>query len=104
MPIAGPAAAAIQLNDTLKPFAGFVGITPDSARAIYFEDDGAGPYDLYSVPIDGTGSPTLLTTLPGSALITGFRFSPDGTTIVYVADQDTDETFLSAMATTPSLT
>src|SRR5690606_39504840 len=60
-------------------------ITSDSAAAI-FRVSG----QLFSVPIEG-GTPVRLNrTLPAGGIVFSFQLSPDGSTVVYNADQDTD--------------
>ena len=60
-------------------------ITSDSAAAV-FRANG----QLFSAPIDG-GTPVRLNrTLPAGGFVFSFQLSPDGSTVVYNADQDTD--------------
>ncbi len=85
-------------------------ISPDSSRVVYVgAQDADGVFELYSVPIDGSSMPVKL----NGALVAGgdvqgvaariggvltpvgfaFRISPDGTRVVYRADQTADEIF-----------
>jgi len=61
-------------------------ITADSAAAV-FRANG----NLFSAPIEG-GTPIRLNrTLPAGGIVFSFQLSPDGSTVVYNADQDTDD-------------
>ncbi|MEZ6077766.1 MAG: hypothetical protein R3C56_19475 [Pirellulaceae bacterium] len=76
-------------------------ISPDSRRVIYLADkDVDNQFDLYSVPITGGASIKLSALSAGGDLDISslgirksFAISPDSLRVVYVADQDTDETF-----------
>jgi len=48
---------------------------------------------LFSVPLDGGPSVELSDTIVENGNVTHFAISPDGATVVYRADQETDETF-----------
>ena len=93
-PISGGATS--KLNDALPPEGNvhpdFL-ISPDGATVVYLADqDTDDVLELYSVPIGRGGSTTKLNgTLPtyGDVQAT-FLISPDGSTVVYHADQDTD--------------
>jgi len=63
-------------------------ITPDSSRVVYMSL--ASPRRLYSVPIDG-GTPLRLDAT--NRAVSEFSLSPDGTRVVYRADQDTAGVF-----------
>ncbi len=69
-------------------------ISPDSQHVLYYADqETAGMYELYIVPIAG-GEQTKL----NPALIEGgdveiAYFTPDGSRVVYIADQDVDDAF-----------
>jgi Tol biopolymer transport system component len=74
-------------------------VTPQG-RVVFVGYDGT--YDLYSVPLDGSAAPLLLNPpmVPGGNIISGnvlntpsFRLTPRGDSLVYVADQETDEVF-----------
>ena len=70
-----------------------VRISPDGTRVAYVADEEANPlfdlFELYTVPIDGSASPVRVS----GALVSGgdvepdFQFSPDGSWLVYRADQ-----------------
>ncbi len=70
-------------------------ISPDGQRVVYVADQNtAGIFELFSVPIDGgvvekvSGAP-----VAGGGVRAGlfdFQFSPDGRTVYYLADQETD--------------
>ncbi len=77
-------------------------ITPDGRRVLYTADqDTDEVFELYSVPIDRSSAPVKLSGLlvargdvaHASNLQVLFRFTPDGTRVLYVADQEVDETF-----------
>lgn len=99
VPITGPAGSGVKLNGALAsggdvgggtaPFlASFTdigGITPDSTRVVYAADQTTdGVIDLYSVPLDGSAAPTLLS-VPGATGVfySYLRFSPDSGWVVY---------------------
>ena len=73
-------------------------ISPDSSRVVYVADqDTDGQRELYSVPIDGSAAPTKLNDpmVPGGD-VTGLvgdyvQITSNGATVVYSADQDTDQ-------------
>lgn len=60
-------------------------ITADSAAAI-FRANG----NLFSVPVGGGPPVRLNRPLPAGGIVFSFQLSPDGSTVVYNADQDTD--------------
>ena len=70
-------------------------IVPDSSRVVYFADqDTDDVMELYSVPIDGGAPPVKLNgdLVAGGSLNTfDFEISPDGSRVVYLADQDVDD-------------
>ncbi|MEM6283478.1 MAG: dockerin type I domain-containing protein [Chloroflexota bacterium] len=98
VPVAG--GTPVKLNGTLVS-GGTVSaaiISPDSSRVIYIADqDTDGTEELYSVPIGG-GTPIKLnsTLVSGGNInkVTGItpQVSPDSTTVIYSADQETDGT------------
>ncbi len=57
--------------------------------------DTVGVREIYSVPLDGSASPTKLNgTLPsGGGVNDSFQISPDSSRVVYTADQDTNEVY-----------
>jgi len=100
-PIDG-SAAAVKLNgalvaggDTTSNFLNTVAISADSSRVAYVADQEVDErFELYSRPIDGSGSAQKLnsTPVPGGDVSILLEPSPVGSTIVYWADQDTDGT------------
>ncbi len=72
------------------------GISPDSVYVVYNGDqDSRGVYELYSVRLDGSTQPVKLSgeMVEGGSLVDfggSFRISPDGSRVVYRADQETD--------------
>ena len=91
-----------KLNGPLVAVGGDVfvfSISPDSARAVYLaHQDTFDVFELYSVPILN-GTPTKLNgplVLGGDVgnvdaiFSSGFSINPDSSTVVYLADQDTD--------------
>jgi Tol biopolymer transport system component len=72
-------------------------ISPDGSRVLYWADQDIDQVtELYSVPIDG-GTPVKLNTplVAGRAVIPAVQshVSPDGSRVVYMADQDTNDVF-----------
>ena len=68
-------------------------ITSDSARVVYTADqDTDEVFEVYSVPIDGSSSPTKLngSLTAGGDVWLGIP-TPDGRSVIYRADQNTDE-------------
>src|SRR5688572_11745968 len=94
VPIDGSAAPR-KLNGTL-PTGGDVSafvISPGGARVLYLADQSAdGLVELWSVPTNRSSAPVRIngTLVPGGDVSAGFRFAPDGTRAIYLADQDTD--------------
>ena len=77
-------------------------ISPDGAFVVYVADqDTNDVYELYRTPLDGSGAPVQL----NSEMVEGgnvgelfnfyaeFLISPDGSRVVYRADQELDERF-----------
>jgi hypothetical protein len=100
VPIAGPASASVKLNRSLPPGSSVLDtfeISSDSTRVIYKADqDTAGKYELYSVPLTGPASNgvKLNGQLPIGANPLGYyQFTPDGAHVVYIAFQDASRTF-----------
>ena len=94
------AAAPIKLNGPLGPGQNVtiasVQISPDSSRVLYLGDqDADNVFEIFSVPISGGVRVQLNGTLAtgGDVLINGLDISPDGTRVLYYADQTTDEVF-----------
>lgn len=70
-------------------------ISPDGERVVYLADqNAAGVFELFTVPIGGGSVERVSGALVGGGDVrTGpldFQFSPDGRTVYYLADQDTD--------------
>lgn len=89
---------AVKLNGTLAPN-GWVRsdykFSPDSTQVLYRADgDVADVLELYLVNIASPGQPQKVngTLVAGGDVLNEFMFSPDGATIGYIADQETDET------------
>lgn len=69
-------------------------ISPDSSTVVYVGDqDRDNVFELYSVPVEGGAVTKLNPSLSGArdVLSTSVRISPDSSTVVYRADQDTDD-------------
>ena len=69
--------------------------TPDSANVIYIANRPlvSDPNQLFIVPAGGGGNIQLNGVLQASGDVTGFTVTPNGLSVVYRADQDTDEVF-----------
>jgi Tol biopolymer transport system component len=70
-------------------------ISPDGTRVVYRADqDSPDVFELYLVNVANPGVSTKLSApvTPGGWVRTGFSFSPDGTRVVYRADQDQVDT------------
>jgi hypothetical protein len=91
--------APIRLLGNWLPATGDVtafAITPNDARVIFLADrDNDDVVELYSVSMSGDTAPIKLNTPLGNTSkdVTAFMISPDGTRIVYLADQDSDDVF-----------
>jgi len=106
VPIEGPASAGIKLNRPL-PLGGEVGniidrgfqISPDGSRVIYVADqEKDNVFELFSVPIDGPATAGVKLNIPlvdggGVGDSQSFAISPDGSRVVYCADQEQDNVF-----------
>ena len=104
VPIAGPAASAVKLNGPLVAGGdvNFAFVSPDSTRVVYTADQDTNDVaELYSVPITGPAASGVKLNLP---MVTGGDvrtsddidlplISRDDTTVVYIADQDTNDRF-----------
>jgi Tol biopolymer transport system component len=67
-------------------------ISPNGQYALFLADFiTENAFELYSVPIDGSEEPTLLSSglLPTGAEVEGYRIAPNSSRVAYVADQDT---------------
>jgi hypothetical protein len=85
--------AAVRLSDAYPADEGVVAfeITPDSARVVYLAGGfgPAGPFRLWSVPLDGSAAPTALHAAPAGYGTAEFALTPDGARAVFVADLPT---------------
>ena len=96
VPITGPASAGVKLNGALQDGGDLwweYDISPDGSRVLYRADQETdGVYEIYSVPVAGPASQgvKLNGTLPGDSDVLSFRISPDSSTVIYIADQETD--------------
>jgi len=96
VPITGPASAGVKLNGALQDGGDLwweYDISPDGSRVLYRADQETdGVYEIYSVPVAGPASQgvKLNGTLPDDADVLSFRISPDSSTVIYIADQETD--------------
>jgi Tol biopolymer transport system component len=84
----------IKLSDPLQPNSLLLNIkiSPDGQYALFTADIlTENALELYSVPIDGSEAPTLLSggLLPAGAKVETYEISPDSNRVVYKADQDT---------------
>lgn len=67
-------------------------ISPDGQTVLFTADFiTEAAYELYSVPIDGSAAPTLLSSglLPAGAGVEAYKVAPDSSRVVYLAEQDT---------------
>src|SRR5262249_50771680 len=79
----------------------FIEVTPDSRRVLYVAGLTPSSSELYSVPIDGSASPVRVSGAMAAdggvggdeAFLMPFALTADGATVVYIADQDTDDVF-----------
>ncbi len=93
--------SATRLNGALVSGGSVIGhaISANTLRVVYHADqDTNDVFELYSVPINGGASVKLNGALtPGGNVLllqsSAFLVSPDGSTVVYAADQDADEVF-----------
>jgi Tol biopolymer transport system component len=98
VPIDGPASAGVKLNGALPPggdveFKQF-NVSPDSKRVVYIADQTSDEvHEIYSVSITGSSlsRAKLNDPLPVGGDVDIFRISPEGSRVVYKADQDEDE-------------
>lgn len=97
VPVDGPATATIKLNPPLPPDGDvnwsngpFLAISADSQRVVYLADqDTEHLPELYSVPITGPANDAvkLNGTIVADGDITYYQISPDGSRVIYLADQ-----------------
>ncbi len=99
VPAAGPAASAVSLGGSFADGGNLQGfaISPDSQRVVFTADRLVDErVELWSVPIAGPAAalvrlnPSLVT---NGDVKSGFRISPDGTRVAYIADQVSDERY-----------
>ena len=89
---------ATKLNEPLVPGGAVKGfsITPNGSRVVFLADQDVNDVvEIYSVPIAG-GTVTRLNDPPISHVggnVTSFLLTPDGSRVVYLADQDTADHF-----------
>jgi hypothetical protein len=90
--------AAVQISS--DPIAGLgaldYSITPDSTRVVYTaEMNTALITELFSAPIDQAGMQIQLNSMPvlNGELSGGITLTPDGATVVYAGDLDSDQQF-----------
>src|SRR5690606_18884678 len=68
-----------------------ISFSPDGSMVLYDADlDTEGQFELYLTEVAAPGVATRVnsTLVPGGDVDDDYAFSPDGTTIVYMADQD----------------
>ena len=85
---------AVELDAATPEFVYDFRIEPGGAHVVY--EAGQNSWsggDLYRVAIDGGSAPVRLSGLPSSGQVRTFQVSPDARSVVYLADQDTDEVF-----------
>lgn len=94
VPLSGGTPTALMGPNLSSSVVGFA-ISPDSTRVVYVAtQDSPNDFDLYSVSILGPGSsrvrlnPSLVA---GGDVAMLFGFTPDSSTVIYVADQDTND-------------
>jgi Tol biopolymer transport system component len=94
------AAAPTKLSGPLGPgqnvTAGSVQISADGSRVLYLSDqDADNVFEIFSVPVGGGTRVQLNGTLAtgGDVLVNGLDISPDGSRVLYYADETTDEVF-----------
>ena len=96
VPIADGTGTAVRLNSTLVTGGSLSSfqISPDGSRVVYTADQNTdGVIELFSVPIGGGTAVRLNPNLVSGGDISfnpNFQISPDGSRVVYVADQITD--------------
>jgi Tol biopolymer transport system component len=83
----------IKLSDPLQPHTqlGNIQISPNGQYALFVADIiTEDAFELYSVPIDGSEAPTLLSggLMPAGAEVEAYYITPDSSRVVYIADQD----------------
>jgi Tol biopolymer transport system component len=99
IPIGGPRSANVRLDATVPSEEGGevsrYKISPDSSRVVYRADqDTDGVSELHSVPVAGpAGAGVKLNgpLVPGGEVLAGYQISPEGSRVIYRADQDADD-------------
>ena len=97
VPIQGPAAASVPLNPPQVPDGSATAfeITPDSRWVVYgLRHVSTGFADLYSAPLAGPADEAIQLNpmLPAGGSVFNFQISPDGSRVVYRAQQDSATT------------
>lgn len=98
VPIAGPADAWVKLNGPLVSQGGVdfdYAITADTSRVVYrARQQTVNTFELYSVPIEGPASlgQRINGPLVNDGEVWSFQVSPDDSRVVYLADQEVDDT------------
>lgn len=91
-PLTGGAAATLIANGSLGELLEWR-VSTDGARVLVRARPEGNPARLFAVPIDGGPAVTLNGELVPGGEVTGFAVCPDGATLVYRADQETDQVF-----------
>jgi Tol biopolymer transport system component len=76
-------------DDVLKSFA----LTPDGSKLVYLALTEPAGYQLFSVPTSGGPTTRLNPALVAGGDVSEYLISPDGTRVVYTADQQVDEVY-----------
>jgi hypothetical protein len=88
VPAAGGAPVPLSSNVIVNGISG-LSVSPDSRTVLYLQSDSTRN-DVYSVPISGGISLKLSVGIQVSGTVFSFAVSPDGASVVYLADRDTD--------------
>ncbi|MEQ1891880.1 MAG: hypothetical protein ABL998_04995 [Planctomycetota bacterium] len=91
IPAAGGTATVLASSTSGIPDA--FGISADSTRVVYLAPTVSGGNAAHSVPIAGGASTQLSGTLVSGGSVTAHVESPDSSTVVFVADKDTNDKF-----------
>jgi Tol biopolymer transport system component len=90
---------SVKLNDALQAAGGVradFAFSPDGTQVLYSADRDADEiYQLFLVDVTAPAAPVTVnpTLVANGSVSEGYRFSPDGEWIGYLADQDTNEVF-----------
>ncbi len=92
------ASSGARLNPRLTSVGNVISfaLTPDKTAVVYIADqDSAGVFELYQVNIATPGVSVKLNgkLIPPGGNVTSFAITPDGTSVVYLADQRIDQVF-----------